>query len=504
MGVEKRFRETEIALGLTNEPLVEEEQENTKKITNVIENGNYEGLLNNSLYGIHMKLKNNGLSQDNPHVCIGWSVLGDLSDIETKDELTTIYEEAIPDATKRSKQQNVSQIFRFTNDIKIGDWIVFGDGAKFSVGVITSNYYFKNPDPTEQDADYVNNRSVEWIGKDLPSKDLSQSFKNSIGSAMSVFRLNDYKNELYDYLTKKNKRNAEPYTKEDFLNDVFVDDEKEYEELVNLLKYKKNIILQGSPGVGKTFMAKRLAYSIIGESNDKYVEMVQFHQNYSYEDFVMGYKPTEDNGFKMERGIFYNFCEKAKNDPEKSHKYFFIIDEINRGNISKIFGELLMLIEADKRGPKYKVKLAYKENGINKEFYVPTNLYIIGMMNTADRSLAIMDYALRRRFSFYTVTPKFKTEAFKNYLLTKKVCDEELANKIIESFGNLNNKISADTEDLGEGFCIGHSYFCDSSEYKDKNKWYETVIKYEIEPIIKEYCWDKSESEIDEFLDIVK
>ena len=218
-------------------------------------------------------------------------------------------------------------------------------------------------------------------------------------------------------------KNISSYTKENFLNEVFISEEK-YNLLINLLEHKKNIILQGAPGVGKTFTAKKLAYSIIGEKNNSQVEFVQFHQNYSYEDFIMGYKPTENN-FELRHGIFYNFCKKAEQNPDK--KFFFIIDEINRGNLSKIFGELLMLIENNHRGEQ--IKLAYA----NENFSVPENLYIIGMMNTADRSLAIIDYALRRRFSFFEMQPAFDSDQFKNY-------QESLQNEI---FDKLIDKIAS-------------------------------------------------------------
>ncbi|MBS6385653.1 MAG: AAA family ATPase [Atopobium sp.] len=193
-----------------------------------------------------------------------------------------------------------------------------------------------------------------------------------------------------------------PYNKGKFLEEVFMPEEK-YDKIAAVLLNKKNIILQGAPGVGKTFSAKRLAYSLIGAVNEDAIEFVQFHQNYSYEDFMMGYKPSGAS-FELKKGVFYRFCKQAEADPES--KYFFIIDEINRGNLSKIFGELLMLIENDYRGTP--ATLAYND----EKFSVPENLYIIGMMNTADRSLAMIDYALRRRFSFFEMEPGFETEGF--------------------------------------------------------------------------------------------
>ena len=249
-----------------------------------------------------------------------------------------------------------------------------------------------------------------------------------------------------------------------------------YEILVNLLKRKKNIILQGAPGVGKTFAAKRLAYSIMGVKDDSKIVFVQFHQNYSYEDFIMGYRP-EGSGFELKYGIFYRFCQKAASQPEK--EFFFIIDEINRGNLSKIFGELLMLIENDYRGEK--TTLAY--NGLS--FSVPKNLYIIGMMNTADRSLAMMDYALRRRFSFFEVAPAFDSDGFNNY---KDSIENETFNLLIERIKELNQDI---TKELGAGFCIGHSYFCGQEICSED--WLREIVEYDIIPMLSEYWFDDNE-----------
>lgn len=291
-----------------------------------------------------------------------------------------------------------------------------------------------------------------------------------------------YLDELFAVLPEVEEITIDSYDKNKFLNDVFMTGEQ-YERLKRLLFYKRNIILQGAPGVGKTYLAKKFAYSILEETNDRYIEMVQFHQNYSYEDFIMGYKPV-DEGFDLKKGIFYNFCKKAEEEPKK--KFFFIIDEINRGNLSKIFGELMMLIEGDKRGKKNNIKLAYK----NELFSVPENLYIIGMMNTADRSLAMMDYALRRRFSFFDVEPAFDKEAFRTHLL--QYIGTSVVDKVIARFKELNKKIAdEDNSGLGKGYCIGHSYFCvPPVEGQTDDEWYNTIIDFEIAPLLFEYWWD--------------
>ncbi len=267
------------------------------------------------------------------------------------------------------------------------------------------------------------------------------------------------------------------YTARNFLNDVYMSEE-DYARLVGLLRNKKNLILQGPPGVGKTYAAKRLAYSMMKAKDAERVMMVQFHQSYSYEDFIMGFRPTQ-NGFALKAGAFYNFCKKAEADSDK--EYFFIIDEINRGNLSKIFGELFMLIENDKRGEK--VQLLYSD----EEFAVPKNLYIIGTMNTADRSLAMLDYALRRRFAFFNIKPGFETSGFRAY---RETMSSEKFDKLIACVENLNEVITAD-DSLGEGFSIGHSYFCNAQSETLDDEWLHSVVEYELIPLLKEYWFDE-------------
>lgn len=341
---------------------------------------------------------------------------------------------------------------------------------------------------------------ISWFDfKDLDELRDMEFIKNQNGSFFKLTK--DEFEVLLDLIRQENpepetnpikqKDDFESYTKEQFLAEVFMTEQR-LDELMQLLRLKKNVILQGAPGVGKTFSAKRLAYCMMQKKDDSRVEMVQFHQNYSYEDFIMGYRPTAEGGFELRTGSFYNFCKKAEAQPDKD--FFFIIDEINRGNLSKIFGELLMLVENSYRG--HAIKLAYR----NEMFAVPKNLYIIGMMNTADRSLALIDYALRRRFSFHPMSPGFDTEGFKTELA--KHTDPRVA-KVVEAVKALNATIAKD-DSLGEGFCIGHSYFCAQPTV---TTWIDHVVRYDICPMLDEYWFDskeKCEAEKSRLLDLLK
>lgn len=314
--------------------------------------------------------------------------------------------------------------------------------------------------------------------KECPELQQMEFFQNPNGTFFKLTK--DEYEFIMDMIREENPLTSKdmntPYTKKDFLSEVYMS-ENQYDRLSGVLLNKMNLILQGAPGVGKTFAAKRLAYSLMSEKDDSRIEFIQFHQNYSYEDFVMGYRPSGDS-YELKYGIFYQFCKKAENQPDK--KFFFIIDEINRGNLSKIFGELLMLIEKDYRGTK--ATLAY--NGM--PFSVPKNLYIIGMMNTADRSLAMIDYALRRRFSFFEMAPAFESKGFKEY---QHSLDNRTFDELISEIIKLNEEISRD-KSLGKGFCIGHSYFCGKTKETCSSEWMQSVVDYDILPMLSEYWFD--------------
>lgn len=413
---------------------------------------------------------------------VGFADIGNVCDYKSR--------EAIKDALVATGEfgenpvNDTAALDDFANNMQIGDTIVVKKGTKSILGVgrIIGDYSYD-----ASCLDHWHSRRVDWTPQ-TPPLAIPKSNQGIAKKTLTLF--SPYKDWLYVIFSSLDgdvKRTR--YGLEDALKELFVD-EASFRRIRRTLKLRKNLILQGPPGTGKTFMARRLAWCLIGSKDSRPIEMVQFHQSYAYEDFVQGYRPTEHGGFSVRNGVFYDFCARARAD--EGTPYVFIIDEINRGNMSRIFGELLMLIEADKRSKQYAASLTYGKPG--ERFFVPPNVHILGMMNTADRSLAVVDYALRRRFAFEDLEPAFDNSKFREHLLENKV-DATTVDLIQKRMQELNEKIRDDAE-LGRGFEIGHSYFVPGNHEeitRRSYRWYEEIVDTQIAPLLREYWFDNLE-----------
>lgn len=420
---------------------------------------------------------------------IGWDFLGDLRQYEDREEMR---EKMVEEHGNESKFFNDTLCnWQFSREILPGDFIYVKKGRQRIIGYgeVVSGYFYDSDRPRHQST-----LGVKWLSTeelDLPS--------DRMVGTKTLTQIDDAK-WLMEYLTSFYEKGEEPpkideYTREDALADLFMSEEQ-FDSILKLLRRKKNIILQGPPGVGKTFVARRLAYALMGEKNKLRAPMIQFHQSYAYEDFIQGYRPDGKGGFELKDGTFFELCAEAREDSDRD--YFLIIDEINRGNLSKIFGELMMLIEHDKRGPGFALQLTYSSG----EFHVPPNLHLIGTMNTANRSLSMVDYALRRRFSFIDLKPEFGSGKFGD-LLKGRGATDGLLGKVRARLDALNETITKDARNLGKGYCIGHSFFCPHGEVAADEAWYRDVVEFEIAPLLREYWMDdepRAEAEIEALL----
>ena len=281
-----------------------------------------------------------------------------------------------------------------------------------------------------------------------------------------------------------------PYGLEEIISDGSFVEPALLEDMLDRLRSKKNIIIQGPPGTGKTWLGKRLAFALMGQKNDKRLRAVQFHPNLSYEDFVRGWRPAGDGKLALVDGPFLEMIEQAKEDA--NNKYVIVIEEINRGNPAQILGEMLTLLEADKRTPNEALELSYRRHEEEKAF-IPDNLYVIGTMNIADRSLALVDFALRRRFAFIDLKPAFG-EPWQNWVHEKAGIEIDLLFQIEKRLLTLNQEITDDAT-LGSQFVIGHSYVTRAfnNKIEDATKWFKSVVRTEIGPLLDEYWFDDLE-----------
>lgn len=556
-------------------------EENAGDDFDVESNLGFDDIFNHSVYGMHIKLQNDALSDDNPHVCIGWSGMGDLSDITTKDELALKYDATWADVKPRKKGQDIGQVWRFIKEMQVGDYVVFSNGDTCHIGRVTSDYYFDNSPNENQDPDYLNIRDVEWLKKDVRKSDLSQALQNSLGAAMSVFGLNDYKSAIHELLKGTYVKDLvdeegidviaedveQSYSVEELgkiLSEMYNSSENKttaihmfglkYAEVImnssasvvdivkkssvsdsyhtevskgiriyeSILKneygihfaeevavakaeesvqkvlpqldkrtrktFELNSILYGAPGTGKTYATAKYALAITEgkpleyykdvpreDIMSRYNQLVKdgqvvfttFHQNYGYEDFIQGIRPdtsTQEMRFKTVDGVFKKIAEKAMDEPEKD--FVIIIDEINRANISKVFGELITLIEDDKRwGEENAVSVTLPSGEI---FAVPNNLYIVGTMNSADKSISLIDTALRRRFDFVEFVPDLTL-----------ISDAKL-NAVLKKLNEGIEKELNSTDLL-----VGHSYFINKNADDICN-----IMNRNIIPLLYEYFFD--------------
>jgi MoxR-like ATPase len=422
-------------------------------------------------------------------VGIGWDYLGDLSAYASYEAVF----EAVQKEEGGNPTNNARACWQFAREMQPGDHVIAKQGryAMLGYGTVTTEYLFDYTRP-----EYQHIRGVEWKRTGpwtLPEehgmvvKTLTDMtpYPHWLRAAFGVMEGTIPEPAPVAAPVSGPAQEAAPYGIDDALDELFLTHEQ-FSTILDALARKKNVILEGAPGVGKTFVARRIAWALLGRKDNTRVEMVQFHQSYAYEDFVQGWRPQARGGFERHDGVFHRFCRKAGNDPK--NKYVFIIDEINRGNLSKVFGELMMLIESDKRGPDYAVPLTYSPED---RFHVPENLYILGMMNSADRSLALVDYALRRRFGFIRLEPAFAGERFVNHLVGEGV-DERLVERIVSRMTELNRSIAEDVRNLGPGFEIGHSFFVPARDEEGRDDtWYRRIVGQEIEPLLHEYWFDQ-------------
>ena len=428
--------------------------------------------------------------QEKGIAAIGWDEfeLGDLTKYPDRESIQKILIEK-REGPGPTPSNDALCLFQFSHEMAPGDYIVAKAGRRrlLGVGLVASDYFLD-----EGRTEYKHCRRVKWIsshGVELP-----ETLMLGTKTLTDVTAYENFVNFVRDQYFEPSPPppSGAPYSVEQALETLFMS-RALLENILAALRRKKNVILQGPPGVGKSYAARHIAFALLGEMDQSRVEMIQFHQSYAYEDFVQGWRPKPEGGFRLKNGVFVEFCNRARIDSART--YVFIIDEINRGNLSKILGDLMMLIEADKRGAKNAIPLTYSESD-GERFSIPDNVYLLGLMNTADRSLALVDYALRRRFVFFSLKPALESEKFAAQLISAGG-SVALVDTIRRGIDALNKQILTDG-DLGEGFLIGHSFFCPGvNDMPIGDSWFQAIVDTELAPLIREYWFDKKQTEVD-------
>lgn len=374
----------------------------------MLDNDN-EDICNHELFGMHIKEKNDALSEENPHVCIGWSNLGDLSDIDSKEQLSELYE-ANYDKNNRGRGQDVGQIWRFIHDMKVGDYVIFAENSVFHIGRIESDYCYDTTERESQDSDYKSNRKVKWLKKNISRNVLSTDLHNSLKTAMSIWTLNDYKSAVLDLLRGTYAKDGDIDMTSEYIEPVYNTDLS--------VKYERNRIVFGAPGTGKSFRLKKDCEDLKEKTSGTY-ERVTFHPDYSYSQFVGTYKPVmgEDGNsirYDFVPGPFMRvYVEAIKSGRTGSPKaHLLLIEEINRAKVAAVFGDVFQLLDRDSDGvSEYEIQasedirryLAKELGGLPDNYNkikLPNNMFIWATMNSADQGVFPMDTAFKRRWNF--------------------------------------------------------------------------------------------------------
>ena len=374
----------------------------------MLDNDN-EDIFNHELFGMHIKEKNDALSEENPHVCIGWSNLGDLSDIDSKEQLSELYE-ANYDKNNRGRGQDVGQIWRFIHDMKVGDYVIFAENSVFHIGRIESDYCYDTTDRESQDSDYKSNRKVKWLKKNISRSVLSTNLHNSLKTAMSIWTLNDYKSAVLDLLRGTYAKDGDIDMASEYIEPVYNTDLS--------VKYERNRIVFGAPGTGKSFRLKSDCEELMETTSGTY-ERVTFHPDYSYSQFVGTYKPVmgEDNNsirYDFVPGpfmrVYVDAIKSGRTESPKAH--LLLIEEINRAKVAAVFGDVFQLLDRDGDGvSEYEIQvsedirryLAKNLGGFPENYNkikLPNNMFIWATMNSADQGVFPMDTAFKRRWNF--------------------------------------------------------------------------------------------------------
>lgn len=442
---------------------------------------------------------------------LGWGEVPDLTGAVDKDAVRGRVRQGYPDASNQKVANATGQISRYVLDICEGDIVVLPLKTRpglVALGHITGPYVYREVDGVQR-----HTRTVDWIRTDVPRSDFGADLQKPLnfngtvhriqgnGSDRRIAAMLDGGREPGTDTTGAAVVDEEPtqprpehpevrrYTLDDIVADGCFLERSKLETILTRLRAKKNLILQGPPGTGKTWLAKKLAFALIGQIDDRRVRRFQFHPNLSYEDFIRGYRPDPDGGLTLVDGPFLEVVNAAKLD--QSNDYVMVIEEINRGNPAQIFGEMLTLLEADKRDPDEALRLAH--SGANGErVHVPANVYVIGTMNVADRSIALVDLALRRRFAFVDLEPVFGA-VWRDWVHRQCDVSTNFLTTVEERMTALNERIT-DDRSLGPQFRVGHSYVTPApgTRIDDQVEWFTQIVETEIGPLLDEYWFDNA------------